>query len=48
MKYFGNVYVFNEIFQNAMPWCSTCFCRPNGPLYIFLVMRNCLHIIMWY
>ena len=29
MEYFGNFYVFNEIFQNAMPLCPTCFFLPQ-------------------
>src|SRR6218665_692377 len=30
MKYFGNIYVFNEIFQNATSLCPTCFFLSQG------------------
>src|SRR6218665_466418 len=30
MKYFVNISVFNEIFQNATSLCSTCFFLPQG------------------
>jgi len=30
MKYFGNICVFDEIFQNAMPFCTPCSCLPHG------------------
>ena len=35
IKYFGNIYLFNEIFQNAMPLCLTHLFLPCGPCYIF-------------
>src|SRR6218665_549518 len=30
VKYFGNISVFNEIFQNATSLCPTCFFLPQG------------------
>src|SRR6218665_3120064 len=41
MKYFCNISVFNEIFQNATSLCSTCFFLPQGATaYNYLVMLN--------
>ena len=40
MKYFGNVSVFNEIFQNAIPLCMPCLFLLNEAMPQNLVMLN--------
>jgi len=40
IKYFGNVYVFNEIFKDAMPLCMPCLFLPNWAMAQNLVMLN--------
>jgi len=38
MKYLDNVYVFNEIFQNATPLCPACFFLTQGANAHYLMM----------
>lgn len=38
LKYFENVYVFNEIFLNAMPICTPCLFLPHWALVQNVVM----------
>src|SRR6218665_3673886 len=46
MKYFGNVYVFNKIFQNAMPLCLICFFLPHRGHCMYLVMLNIYNYVV--
>jgi len=39
LKYFRNVYVFNELFQNAI--CTPCLFLPHGAMAQNLVMYGC-------
>jgi len=40
MKYFVNISVFNEIFQNVMPFCTPGLFLPGGAMAQDLVMLN--------
>jgi len=40
MKYFENISVFNEIFQNALPFLTPCLFLPHGVMAQNLVMLN--------
>jgi len=46
MKYFGNIFVFNEIFQNAMPFCTPCLFLPHGAMALNLVMLNTCNCLL--
>src|SRR6218665_2639568 len=46
MKYFGNISVFNEIFQNATSLCSTCFFLPPRCHGTYLVMLNTYNYVV--
>jgi len=51
MKYFGNISVFNEIFQNAMPFCTSCLFLPRGVMAQNLMMLNacnCLLLVKYF
>jgi len=46
LKYFGNISVFNEIFQNAMPFCTLCLFLPRGAMTQSLVMLNTCNCLL--
>src|SRR6218665_184932 len=46
MKYFGNISVFNQIFQNATSLCSTSFFLPQRCHGTYLVMLNTYNYVV--
>jgi len=51
LKYFGNISVFNEIFQNTMPLCTSCLFLPHGAMAQHLVTLNtwnCFLPVKWF